>query len=421
MAITHVLKRRRSFLRINLHFYINIARNTNFWIISLSHLFTHVFDLVNLALIPIFIEEFNINPLQAGLLVTLPLLASMVSSFLSGIVMSKIGHKPLMILSLSMMGVSALLVSLTPNFLMLMLYLSLLTFASRLYCPPALSIISESCEDCELDRGKTVGFHVSVVMLGIASGPIFLGFIILHFAWRLLYVIFAIPLFLSAVPVTRMKVDLLNEEKDEGGEGEAIKITSVMKTSFILLLISLGFRSMGIQGVSTFMTTYFVFEKGLSKSISSILYGVGGAFGIIGVSAGGAISDKMGEKRWITITWTASLLSLLVFSLAPSMPILILFFVLYRIFSSGSIAPVMSLVARFTSKSRRGIGYMLYFFSSSLMSAFSPIVTARIIELFGIWYIFPFALIILGFAILMVQLVVPEKNLTQREIPLKGN
>lgn len=73
-------------------------------------------------------------------------------------------------------------------------------------------------------------------MLGIASGPIFLGFIILHFAWRLLYLIFAIPLFLSAVPVTRMKVDLLNEEKDKGGEGEAIKITSVMKTSFILLL-----------------------------------------------------------------------------------------------------------------------------------------------------------------------------------------
>ena len=391
-------------MRINLQFYMDLARNTNFWVISLSHLFTHVFDLMNLALIPVFIEEFSITLVQAGFLVTLPLLASMVSSILSGIIMSKFSYKPLMILSLSMMGFSALLVSVTPNFLMLVLYLSLLTFASRLYCPAALSIVSESCEDCELNRGKTVGFHVSVVMLGIASGPIFLGFIILHFAWRLSYLIWAIPLFLSAVPVARMKVDLLKEREDK--EGASLRITSVMKAGFILLLISLGFKSMGVQGLSTFMTTYFVTEKGLSKSLSSILYGFGQAFGIIGVSGGGALSDKMGEKRWVTITWTASLLSLLAFSLAPSIPILVLFFVLYRIFNSGSIAPVMSLVARFTSKSRRGLGYMLYFFSSSLMGAFSPIVTAQIIEVFGVWYIFPFVLIMLGFAILMVQLSV---------------
>jgi MFS family permease len=145
-------------LRINLQFYLDLARNTNFWVISLSHLFTHVFDLMNLALIPVFIEEFSITLVQAGFLVTLPLLASMVSSILSGIIMSKFSYKPLMILSLSMMGFSALLVSVTPNFLMLMLYLSLLTFASRLYCPAALSIVSESCEDCELNRGKNRRF-----------------------------------------------------------------------------------------------------------------------------------------------------------------------------------------------------------------------------------------------------------------------
>lgn len=363
---------------------------------------------MNVALIPVFTEEFNITLLQAGLLVTVPLLASMASSLLSGIVMSKFSYKPLMVVSLSMMGVSALLVSVTPNFLMLMLHLSLLTFASRLYCPPALSIVSESCEDCEQNRGKTVGFHVSIVMLGIAFGPLVLGFTTLHANWRLSYLIWAIPLFLSAVPVARMKVDLLKErEEKEGTEGESksLKI-SVVKAGFILLLITLGFRSMGVQGISTFMTTYFVAEKGLSQSIASMLFGAGRAFGIIGVSVGGALSDKMGEKQWITITWTASLLSLLAFSLAPSIPLLILFFVLYQIFNSSSIAPVMSLVASFTSKSRRGLGYMLYFFSSSLMGAFSPIVTAQIITVFGVWYIFPFVLIVLGSAILLVQLSV---------------
>jgi FSR family fosmidomycin resistance protein-like MFS transporter len=393
-------------LRINVPFYRTLARNPNFWIISLSHLLTHVFDLMNVALIPVFTDEFGITLVQAGWLVTLPLLASMASSLLSGIVMSKFSLKPLMIVSLSLMGVAALLISGTPNFLMLALYLSLLTFASRLYCPPALSIVSESCEDCERNRGKTVGFHVSIVMLGIAFGPIGLGFITLHADWRLSYLMWAIPLFVSAVPIARMNLDILmereaNEATEE--EGKSLTITPIVTTGFILLLITLGFRSMGLQGISTFMTTYFVAEKGLSQSIASMLFGAGRACGIIGVSVGGALSDTMGEKRWITITWTASLLSLLAFSQAPSMPLLILFFVLYQIFNSGSIAPVMSLVASFTSKSRRGLGYMLYFFSSSIMGAFSPIVTAQIITGFGVGYIFPFVLIVLGAAILLIQ------------------
>jgi len=64
---------------------------------------------------------------------------------------------------------------------------------------------------------------------------------------------------------------------------------------------------------------------------------------------------------------------------------------------------VMSLVAKFTSQNRRSLGYTLYFFSSSLMSAFSPLISARIIDMSGIWYIFPFALVMLSVSILLIQ------------------
>jgi MFS family permease len=393
-------------VQMNISFYRTLAKNTTFWIISLSHLLTHVFDLMNVSLIPTFTDEFSITLVQAGLLVTLPLLASIASSLLSGIVMSKFSLKPLMIVSLSLMGVAALLVSITPNFLMLVVYLSLLTFGSRLYCPPALSIVSESCEDCERNRGKTVGFHVSIVMVGIAFGPIGLGFLTLYADWRLAYLLWAIPLFVSAVAVAKMNLDLLTErEAPELMEGDdtSCNLSSVVTTGFIVLLIALGFRSMGVQGISTFMTTYFVAEKDLSQSLASILFGAGRAVGILGVSVGGALSDTLGKRRWITITWTASLVSLLAFSQAPSMPLLILFFVLYQSFNSSSTAPVMSLVASFTSKRRRGLGYMLYFFSSSVMGAFAPIMTAQIITVFGVGYIFPFVLIVLGAAILLIQ------------------
>lgn len=374
--------------------------------ISLSHMFTHVFDMMNLALIPVFIDEFGLTTMQAGMLATIFLLASTVSSVISGVLISKLGYKPIMVSSLIIMGISSILVSRVNSYLMLIVDLSLMIFASRLFCPPALSIVSESCDNCEQDRGKTVGFHVSIVMIGIASGPIFLGLLMYHFAWRLAYLVLAVPLFLSIIPIAAMKMTSLNTEGDKKNESEKSqigKLPSFISLAFVLTLIALGFRSIGLQGISTFMTTYLTAEKGLSTSLSSIFYGVGSGVGIIGVSLGGILSDKIGEKRWITITWIGGIISLLAFSISPSIGALAFFYILYRIFNSGSTAPVMSLVASFTSKNRRGLGYTLYFFSTSLMSAFSPLVSAKIIDALGIWYIFPFTLIMLTFSILVIQ------------------
>jgi MFS family permease len=369
-------------------------------------MFTHVFDMMNLALIPVFTNEFGLTTMQAGMLSTIFIISSMVASVSSGVLVNKFGDKPVMITSLLVMSISSILASRANTYLMLVVDLSLLYFASRLFCPPALSIVSESCDNCELDRGKTVGFHVSIVSIGIAFGPIFLGLLMQYYTWRLAYLLLAVPVFFSIFPIASMKMPSSEQKMTEGldiEKSQPSKLSAFLTLGFILTLFALGVRSVGLQGVSTFMTTYLTAEKGLSTSLSSIFYGIGSGVGIIGVSLGGILSDKIGEKRWITLTWIGGILSLLAFSVSPSVSALAFFYILYRIFNSGSTAPVMSLVASFTSKKRRSLGYTLYFFSSSLMSAFSPLISARIIDMFGIWYIFPFALVMLSVSILLIQ------------------
>jgi MFS family permease len=369
-------------------------------------MFTHIFDLINLALIPVFIKEFRLTTIQAGILATILILVGMISSVTSGVLTSKLGYKSILVSSLTIMGISSILVSRADSYFVLIADLSILSFASSLFCPPALSIVSESCANCEEDRGKTIGFHVSIVTIGISLGPILLGILMYHFLWRLAYLVLAVPLFLSVFPLVALRLTFSSMERDSKNETEEdrfAKASSFISLGFILTLVALGLRSMGIDGVSTFMTTYLTTEKGLSDSFSSIFYGVGSGLGIIGISLGGILSDKIGEKRGITITWMGGLISLLLFSLSPSIGALLFFYILYGIFSSGSTAPLMSLVARLTSKNRRSLGYMLYFFSTSLMSGFSPLVSAKIIEALGIWYIFPFALIMLAFSILVIQ------------------
>jgi len=393
-------------LRNNFSFYAKITGNRRFNVISLSHMFTHVFDMMNLALIPVFTNEFDLTTMQAGMLSTIFIISSMVASVSSGVLVNKFGDKPIMITSLLVMGIVSILTSRVNTYLMLVVDLSLLYFASRLFCPPALSIISESCDNCKLDRGKTVGFHVSIVSIGIAFGPIFLGLLMQYYAWRLAYLILAVPVLFSIFPIASMKMPSPQQETTDEidvEKSQSSKLSAFRTLGFILTLAALGFRSIGLQGVSTFMTTYLTAEKGLSTSISSIFYGIGSGVGIIGVALGGILSDKIGEKRWITLTWIGGILSLLAFSVSPSVSALAFFFILYSLFNSGSVAPVMSLVAKFTSQNRRSLGYTLYFFSSSLMSAFSPLISARIIDMSGIWYIFPFALVMLSVSILLIQ------------------
>ncbi|MCW4012772.1 MAG: MFS transporter [Candidatus Bathyarchaeota archaeon] len=368
-------------------------------------MFTHVYDMLNLALIPVFTSEFGLTTIQAGMLSTVFIIASMIGSLSSGFLVDRFGDKPVMMASLVMISASSIIVSRTNSFNMLMADLFLLYFASRLFCPPALSIVSESCDECNVDRGKTVGFHVSIVSLGVALGPIFLGLLMRSYDWRLAYLILAVPILLSMIPIatTRMptqKQETIEEVTDETPKG---RLPDYLTIGFILTLSALGVRSIGLQGVSTFITTYLTAEKGLSSSLSSILFGVSNAIAILGVALGGLMSDKIGEKRWITVAWVGAIISLLAVSLSPSVGLLVVFFIMYSLFNSGSTAPVMSLVARFTSQSKRNKGYTMYFFSSSLMSAFSPLVSARIIDISGIWYIFPFALVMLAIAILLIQ------------------
>jgi MFS family permease len=369
-------------------------------------MFTHVYDMLNLALIPVFTNEFGLTTIQAGMLSTVFIIASMIGSLSSGFLVDRFGDKPVMMASLVMISVSSVIVSRTNSFNMLMADLFLLYFASRLFCPPALSIVSESCDECNVDRGKTVGFHVSIVSLGVALGPIFLGLLMRSYDWRLAYLILAMPILLSIIPIATTRMPTQKQETVEENVTEDTpkgRLPAYLTVGFILTLSALGVRSIGLQGVSTFITTYLTAEKGLSSSLSSILFGVSSAIAILGVALGGLMSDKIGEKRWITVAWVGAIISLLAVSLSPSVGVLVVFFIMYNLFNSGSTAPVMSLVAKFTSQSKRNKGYTLYFFSSSLMSAFSPLVSARIIDIFGIWYIFPFALVMLAIAILLIQ------------------
>lgn len=67
---------------------------------------------------------------------------------------------------------------------------------------------------------------------------------------------------------------------------------------------------------------------------------------------------------------------------------------------------------------RRGLGYAVYFLPLSLVGSVSPIVSAYAINMWGIWFLFPFAISMFIIALTILQLMpVREAYRDRRQKP----
>ncbi|MFQ5710892.1 MAG: MFS transporter [Candidatus Geothermarchaeales archaeon] len=390
--------------------YLGETKGRSFIYLSLTHALIHIFTLMHVALIPVFMDEFGLSTFQAGLLVTVPLITQLLVNIPGGLLSDRLGHRPLMALSLLAGGASSILVSRTTDIYGLVISLSLLAASLSLYHPPSLSVTSELFS--ERHRGKAFGIHGAGGTLGVALGPISLGLLMVDLGWRTLYLLWAIPVFFSVLPLTRVEVPHQMSQNFEAPMEQSDKsIGSLMITvNFMLLLLVIGVWWMGVRSVSTFMTTYLVAEKSLSKSEASLIFGLSPLVGVFGNSSGGFLSDRLGEKEWMTIAYAMGFVALSAVAFSPFMWMLILSYLLYGFFRFTSRAATASLVARFTPTVHRGLAYGVFFTPIKLVEAFAPILAAWIIEAYSIWHIFPFALIAFFSCILLIQLMSTPKD-----------
>jgi len=142
--------------------------------------------------------------------------------------------------------------------------------------------------------------------------------------------------------------------------------------------------------------------------LSTILFGLVSTMGLLSASIGGCFSDKLRDKKWLTITFSSLLLTISGVALSSSIYFLTTFYLLNGFFQFAGMAANSSLVARFTPKSMRGLGYGLFFLPTNLVGSISPLVSSVIVSNFGIWYVFPLAFGVYVVATLLLQ-AIPNK------------
>jgi MFS family permease len=70
----------------------------------------------------------------------------------------------------------------------------------------------------------------------------------------------------------------------------------MMMTSLLLFLVFMGIRTTGRSMVGSFLPIYMVNNKGISESLTNIIYGGNTLMGVIAAPLGGALASRS-ERR----------------------------------------------------------------------------------------------------------------------------
>ena len=100
------------------------------WMICTTHMFIEIYLLIQVALIPVIVHEFQLTLLEASLIATVPSIVSLLINIPSGFLADRFSTNHLLFASMIIEGVSAFIISQTNSFWALVLGVTFMRIAS---------------------------------------------------------------------------------------------------------------------------------------------------------------------------------------------------------------------------------------------------------------------------------------------------
>ncbi|MEM3458813.1 MAG: MFS transporter [Candidatus Bathyarchaeia archaeon] len=374
------------------------------WIICITHMFIEVYLLMQVALIPVIIREFQLSLLEASLIATIPSILTLLMNLPSGLLTDKFTTNQLLSASMLIEGLSTFLVSQTNNFWTLIVGVSLLKISSPIYHISGLSQLSRLAKPEKISR--YVGFHNALGSLGSVAGLITLAVFLTTFSWRITYLFWAAPILLWGFIILKspyLRTKPAKRESYEKKNHRFTRLSLIFSAEFIILLLVIGVREIGATGSSTFMTTFFTDTRGLPDATASLIFSLGPFAGIAGSLIGGYLGERLGAKKALSLTILCSAFSLILLPVAFEPYLIVLAYLLYSFFSSAIWSPMNTIVANVTPETERGMSYSVYFLTEGLLASVAPTLAAGFIVLTEIWFVFPYSVVFMIVSVFILQ------------------
>ncbi len=370
-------------------------------LMSFTHFANHVYVQVHLALIPVFMKEFGLSLAMIGILLMIPILCEAIMTIPAGLVADRVGHMKQIVLSMILTASGAALMTQAVNVYFVVISLCILALSTTVYHPPAYGATSEMFTT---RRTTALGVFGAGGTLGWALGPLSVG-LFLSLGWRFVYVFWIFPILISIPFLLRMMKAESVKAPSEPSKRQSGSFRDVLTLTYATVLLMIAVNQFGRQIVTTFMSPYMVLERGLDVATASYLIGAMSLAGLVGAPVGGFLADKFGGKRYLTLSYAASIVAFLGFLFSTSVEWLFLTGFAYQLCVYSGMGANSALTARFTPKSRRGTGYALYFLPSYVAGAVAPVTGGFISQSWGIGIAFLFGIVGLVVSIGILQLI----------------
>jgi FSR family fosmidomycin resistance protein-like MFS transporter len=359
------------------------------FVMLFTHTLTHAFQGMHTTIFPVLMKEFNLGYYELGLIAAIPPLCQAVFSIPAGMLSDRFGTKKMIIFSQILSCIGSLVAGFTQNPWMFIVAVSLLYLNTTFYHPPSYSYVTKEFKPG--DRSKALGIHGAGGTLGMAIGPISIGFLMAWFAfgWRQVYLAWFIPLLIGLALVMFIKTDpdasAKPKEKTEEKKPEEVK--SIMSPSMFWFLVYQGTRAMGLSVSGAFLSIYLV-NSGWLIEQAALIIGASSLMGIAAAPIGGFFADKVGEKKWTLYTITLSTICYAVAFWVPGMIGFSALYLGYGFFNLLGMASNSALTAKLSPSKQRGLGFALYFLPGSIMGAIAPMIAAWIANSYGLFPVF---------------------------------
>ncbi|HJM69370.1 MAG TPA: MFS transporter [Candidatus Marinimicrobia bacterium] len=352
-----------------------------------SHLSVHALMLALPSLIPILRDEFNTGLDTLGLVVTVSAFMFGVGAIPAGWAERKLGGRTLLFLYLFGSGLSAVLVSLSDTFTMLIVSLGLMGFFCSIYHPAGLTLISHRVN--ALTKGMAT--HGIFGTIGSAAGPIMATALASLISWRASYA------FLGVFNVLLGLLTIITIPKQRHSSAEHNTENRVEKTNrpaLIFFYITNMFMGMAYYGFTTFMPTHFAentnhFLPFISNTMKAGIFPTMVFLaGIVGQLIGGRLGSRYNRPKMLMIMVAVNIPFLLLMGYTSDLMLVVSgLFMGMAFFSNQPISN--TLIAEFTHSANRGLGYGVSFFISFGIGSLAAGFGGYIAENMGVASVFP--------------------------------
>ena len=352
-----------------------------------SHLSVHALMLTLPSLIPILRNEFNIGLGTLGLVATISAFMFGLGAIPAGWAERKLGGRMLLILYLVGSGFSALLVSVSSSFFMMVIGLGFMGFFCSIYHPAGLTLISHRVN--ALTKGMAV--HGIFGTVGSAAGPIMATAFAALISWRASYAFLGIFNILLAL-ITLIAIPRRNQEVEE--EKTENKVDKTNRPALIYFYITNMLMGMAYYGFTTFMPTHFAentndFMPFISDTMKAGIFpSMVFLAGIIGQLIGGRLGSLYNRPKMLFLIVAVNIPFLLLMGYSSDMWLVI--FSIFMGMAYFSNQPISNtLIAEFTHSANRGLGYGISFFLSFGIGSLAAGFGGFIAETQGVAAVFP--------------------------------